>query len=84
MERIRQKGFKSSQVVYEVRDEPEVKEVVEVREYRDEKARGGIVEERVVEDRPRESYKASSYDSYGKYQSKYEYNAFSCIDQPVN
>jgi len=71
-----------------VRDEPEVKEVVEVRDYREDKDRGGVVvEDRKVEERvevPRESYKTSSYDSYGKYQSKYKYNAFSCIDQPVN
>lgn len=49
MERIRQKGFKSSQVVYEVRDEPEVVEVREVREVKDEKIRGEVVYERPVE-----------------------------------
>ena len=81
MDRIRARGFKQSRVVYEINDD----EDVEVREVQEQKIKKTVIVERPVETViERDSYKPTSYDSYGKYQSNYKYNAFSCIDQPVN
>lgn len=85
MDRIRAQGFKQSRVVYEVQD-PEV-EVRETRIIKEEKAGGGViidepVRETRVEKVEKVSYAPATYDTYGT--RNYKYNAFSCIDQPVN
>ena len=73
-ERIQSRGFKNSQVVYEIgeRDVPrESTVVVEKKVSREEKINYAEPKEEVV------------YETYVR-QPDYKYNLFSCVDRPVN
>lgn len=70
-ERIQSRGFKNSQVVYEIGDKRESTVVVEKKVSREEKVNYAEPKEEVV------------YETYVR-QPEYKYNLFSCLDRPVN